>query len=60
MNKRQRRLEVIERRWLARFGEPPTLRTDPELMEDILERACPAPKADRVGLAGPLGEESAI
>jgi hypothetical protein len=38
MSKRARRLKVIERRWLERFGEPPTLRTDPDLMQRILDR----------------------
>jgi hypothetical protein len=36
---RRRKLQIIERRWFERFGEPPSLRTDPELMRRILEAA---------------------
>ena len=41
MARRQRKLKMIERRWLERFGEPPSLRTDPELMLKILEASAP-------------------
>ncbi|WGM38237.1 hypothetical protein [Caulobacter sp. NIBR1757] len=37
MSRRDRQIAAIERRWKARFGEPPSLRTDPELMLRILE-----------------------
>jgi hypothetical protein len=37
MSKRDRKLKTIERRWIAQFGEPPSLRTDPWLMLQILE-----------------------
>ena len=51
MSKRARRLKVIERQWTERFGEPPTLRTDPDLMQAILDReggeAKPAPSPER-------------
>jgi hypothetical protein len=39
MNKRERRLMVIERRWQLRFGEPPAIRTDPAIMLRVLEAA---------------------
>jgi hypothetical protein len=51
MSKRERRLKVIERRWLARFGEPPSLRTDPTLMLRILDGAGPGPRQARPGLS---------
>jgi hypothetical protein len=37
MSKRDRKLRIIERRWLARFGEVPSLRTDPAIMQRILD-----------------------
>lgn len=37
MSRRHRKLAMIERRWRDRFGEPPSLRTDPDLMLRILE-----------------------
>ena len=37
MSRRLRKLTIIERRWRDRFGEPPSLRTDPALMLKILE-----------------------
>ncbi|RYF90635.1 MAG: hypothetical protein EON95_16570 [Caulobacteraceae bacterium] len=37
MSRKDRQIATIERRWKARFGEPPSLRTDPELMLQILE-----------------------
>jgi hypothetical protein len=37
MASRARKLKTIERRWRERFGEPPCLRTDPDLMLRILE-----------------------
>jgi hypothetical protein len=37
MSKRERRWKAVERRWIARFGEPPTLKTDPALMQRILD-----------------------
>ena len=37
MSKRQRQVRSIEMRWIARFGEPPCIRTDPALMQRILE-----------------------
>jgi hypothetical protein len=56
MSKRDRRLKVIERRWLARFGEPPSLRTDPALMLRILEGAGPGLAQKRPGLSA-YGDE---
>lgn len=56
MGKRQRRLDSIERRWRAQFGEPPSLLTDPDLMEEILDSAEPTPRH-----GGPVvGEESVL
>lgn len=37
MSKRQRLQRSIEIRWLETFGEPPFIRTDPDLMLQILE-----------------------
>ncbi|HWA60071.1 MAG TPA: hypothetical protein VG939_01790 [Caulobacteraceae bacterium] len=37
MSRRNRLLRSIEQRWIARFGEPPTIRTDPALMLRILD-----------------------
>ena len=37
MSKRQRLQRSIEHRWLETFGEPPFIRTDPDLMLRILE-----------------------
>jgi hypothetical protein len=46
MSRRQRKIEMIERLWFARFGEPPSLRTDPVLMQRILDSAGPKPEPD--------------
>lgn len=40
---RARKQKTIERRWRERFGEPPSLRTDPDLMLRILESSGPKP-----------------
>ena len=49
MSRRQRRLRDIEQRWVALFGEPPSIRTDPVLMLKILtdyeRRAAPPAQA---------------
>ena len=37
MSRRNRLLRSLEIRWVARFGEPPVIRTDPRLMEAVLE-----------------------
>ena len=37
MSKRKRFFERVEKRWVARFGEPPAIRTDPVLLLRILE-----------------------
>ena len=37
MASRARKQKTIERRWRERFGEPPSLLTDPDLMLRILE-----------------------
>lgn len=37
MSRRQRKLRDIEQRWVALFGEPPSIRTDPVLMLRILK-----------------------
>jgi hypothetical protein len=36
MSRRLRKLAMIERRWRERFGEPPALLTDPDLMLRVL------------------------
>lgn len=51
MSRRLRKLKVIERRWIARFGEPPSLLTDPLLMQRILDEPVPPPRAREAGLA---------
>ena len=50
MASRARKQKTIERRWRERFGEPPSLLTDPDLMLRILDadilrsaRAAPSP-----------------
>jgi hypothetical protein len=37
MSRRTRLLRLVEHRWFERFGEPPPIRTDPELILSILE-----------------------
>ena len=37
MASRARKQKTIERRWRERFGQPPSLLTDPDLMLRILE-----------------------
>ncbi|HYE44387.1 MAG TPA: hypothetical protein VEA44_01305 [Caulobacter sp.] len=44
MARRQRKLKSVERLWRERFGEPPSLRTDPDLMLRILEASGPKAK----------------
>jgi hypothetical protein len=39
MSRRARSLRIIQLRWVARFGEPPPILTDPELMLSILNSA---------------------
>lgn len=39
MSRRNRLIRRLEDRWIASFGEPPPIRTDPELMLAILEEA---------------------
>ena len=39
MSRRARNLRVIQMRWVARFGEPPPILTDPRLMLAILNSA---------------------
>ena len=56
MGRRKRRLDVIERRWRAQFGEPPSLLTDPDLMEEILDAAEPATRRNTPA----VGEESVV
>jgi hypothetical protein len=50
MSKRKRFFERVEKRWIARFGEPPVLRTDPLLLLQIIEedeRRCAEPLVAR-------------
>jgi len=37
MSRRNRMIQSIVDRWIERFGEPPPIRTDPELMRSVLE-----------------------
>jgi len=37
MSRRNRLIRRLEDRWVACFGEPPPIRTDPELMLAVLE-----------------------
>lgn len=37
MSRRNRLIRRLEDRWIACFGEPPPIRTDPELMLAVLE-----------------------
>jgi hypothetical protein len=52
MSKRERRWKAVERRWIARFGEPPTLKTDPALIQRILDSESPRAAVTRSGAAG--------
>ncbi|MFI4973541.1 MAG: hypothetical protein ACHP84_03265 [Caulobacterales bacterium] len=52
MSRRARTLLIIQQRWLARFGEPPAILTDPKLMLQILDspgerRPTPTPETPR-------------
>jgi hypothetical protein len=55
MASRARKQKTIERRWRERFGEPPSLLTDPDLMLRILEaeerKVSPAPPASPAPVA---------
>ena len=61
MASRSRKLKSIERRWRERFGGPPSLLTDPDLMLKILDASPPSPHGDEssvqpgrgLGLVGP-------
>lgn len=39
MSRRNRLIRRLEDRWIACFGEPPPIRTDPELMQAVLDEA---------------------
>ena len=41
MTIRDRRLEAVERLWRRRFGQPPPIRTDADLMLAVLRNAGP-------------------
>ena len=58
MARRQRKLKSIERLWRERFGEPPSLRTDPDLMLRILETL--APSAQSEGGGGPRADTRVV
>lgn len=53
MASRARKQKTIERRWRERFGQPPSLLTDPDLMLRILEaderKAAPAAPTTPIG-----------
>jgi hypothetical protein len=60
MSERDRRLDAIERRWRAQFGEPPSLLTDPDLMEEILDTAEPSSRTGAGRGGATIGEESVV
>jgi hypothetical protein len=37
MSRRNRLLRQLEQRWIASYGEPPPIRTDPKMMLAVLE-----------------------
>lgn len=39
MSRRNRLIRHLEARWFACYGEPPPIRTDPELMRSVLDAA---------------------
>jgi len=47
MSRRLRKLAMIERRWRERFGEPPAMLTDPDLMLRVLRSMDLGGPADR-------------
>lgn len=49
MASRARKQKTIERRWRERFGEPPSLLTDPDLMLRILDANPPSARSDGGG-----------
>jgi hypothetical protein len=59
MSRRARNLRIIKLRWVARFGEPPPILTDPKLMLSILNSVVDRPAAPVRDLDGdaepPLG-----
>jgi len=42
MSRRNRMIQSIVERWIERFGEPPPIRTDPDLMRSVLESSPPS------------------
>jgi len=53
MSRRARVLRTIQQRWVARFGEPPVILTDPSLMLSILESASKLSSSDNDELRKP-------
>lgn len=39
MSRRNRQIRHLEARWFACYGEPPPIRTDPDLMRSVLDAA---------------------
>jgi hypothetical protein len=57
MSRRNRLIRQLEARWIACYGEPPPIRTDPELMLAVLDDLA-AQELDvrrEPGLASPAG-----
>jgi hypothetical protein len=51
MSRQNRRQAAAERLWRERFGEPPPIRTDAEMMMRVLREAGPRPAAAAHGEA---------
>lgn len=47
MSRRNRMIRQLEARWIASFGEPPPIRTDPELMLAVLDDVAARDRAAR-------------
>ena len=47
MSRRNRMIRQLEARWIASFGEPPPIRTDPELMLAVLDDMLARDRATR-------------
>jgi hypothetical protein len=52
MSRRNRMIRDLVDQWTERFGEPPPIRTDPELMRSVLEDC--EPRRREAECAAPL------
>jgi hypothetical protein len=57
MSRRDRLLRRLEQRWIACFGEPPSLRCDPDLMAELLDEA--ESRRERAGLSPAASQAAA-